>query len=87
MQIVGGRAAGAAIYPEKLCVAICKGLANQKRKLKTRTVQTLPMTAGRLSSLSMLCREATGSIALSGVEHTESRPAGVTSPKGDWPSH
>ena len=51
VALVGGRAAAAAIYPEKLCIAICRGLAAQKRENKTRTISTLPMTAGRLSSL------------------------------------
>ena len=36
--LVGGRAAGAAIYPEKLCIAICRGLAAQKCEDKTRTI-------------------------------------------------
>ena len=30
-QLVGGRGAKAAIYPDKLCRAICKGFANQKK--------------------------------------------------------
>ena len=50
VPLVGGRAAGAAIYPEKRCVAICRGLANQKREMKTMILQTLPMPATRLSS-------------------------------------
>ena len=60
VTLVGGRAAGAAIYPEKLCSAICRGLANQKRTDRTSTIQSLPMTIGRLSSLNMLCCEASG---------------------------
>ena len=31
VHLVGGRAAEAAIYPEKLCVAICRGLSIQKK--------------------------------------------------------
>ena len=60
VPLVGGRAAGAAIYPEKLCMAICRGLAAQKRDNKTRTITTLPMDKNRLSSLSLLCCEASG---------------------------
>ena len=58
--LVGGRAADATIYPEKLCIAICKGLSDQKRGERTRMIKTFPMTACRLSSLSLLCCEATG---------------------------
>ena len=60
VALVGGRAAGAAIYPEKLCVAICKGLAAQKIERKTRTIRTLPMDQRRIASLSLLCCEASG---------------------------
>jgi hypothetical protein len=60
VPLVGGRAAGAAIYPEKLCMAICRGLAAQKRDENTRTIKTLPMTKDRLTSLSLLCCEASG---------------------------
>ena len=60
VPLVGGRAAGEAIYPEKLCMAICRGLAAQKRDEKTRTIKTLPMTSERLTSLRLLCCEASG---------------------------
>ena len=40
VNLVGGRAAGAAIYPEKLRLAICKGLASQKRVEKSRSVHS-----------------------------------------------
>ena len=30
-RLIGGRGAAAAIYPVKLCRAICRGIANQKR--------------------------------------------------------
>ena len=39
VALVGGRAAATAIYPEKLCVAICRQLAAQKRENKTRTIR------------------------------------------------
>ena len=83
VHLVGGRAAGAAIYPEKLCVAICKGLVNQKKEQKSRMLQSHPMCSGRVSSLSALCCEATG--GLSSLD--PSRPAGTLSPAGDWPAH
>ena len=60
VPLVGGRAAGAAIYPEKLCIAICRGLAAQKREDKTRTIHSLPMDAKRLGFPSLLCCEASG---------------------------
>ena len=60
VHLVGGRAAGAAIYPPGLCRAICRGLASQVHEDKTSKVKTLPMDKSRLMSISMACRQATG---------------------------
>ena len=60
VNLVGGRAAGAAIYPDGLCQAICRGLAAQKREDKTGGIRSLAMNPERLLSLSMACSEASG---------------------------
>jgi hypothetical protein len=57
---VGGRAAGAAIYPDGLCQAICRGLAAQKREDRLGKVRSLAMTPQRLLSLSLACSQASG---------------------------
>ena len=36
VPLVGGRAAGAAIYPQALCEAICRGIAKQKKNMDHR---------------------------------------------------
>jgi hypothetical protein len=51
---------GSGHLPEKLCIAICRGLTAQKREDKTRTIRSLPMSAERLSFPSLLCCEALG---------------------------
>ncbi len=60
VPLVGGRAAGAAIYPPGLCRAICRGLAAQKHEDNIGKVRTRAMTPSRLMSLSMACMQATG---------------------------
>ena len=67
VNLVGGRAAGAAIYPPGLCRAICRGLAAQIREDKSGKVRSaamnigeLELCCGRLQSLSMACRQASG---------------------------
>ena len=59
VALVGGRAAAAAIYPKRLCGAICKGLADQLREDAGTTIDTPTMDANGLQSLLLLCREAT----------------------------
>ena len=48
VPLVGGKAAGAAIYPPGLCRAICRGLAAQKSDDKIGKIRTLPMSPRRL---------------------------------------
>ena len=50
-QLMGGRGAKAAEYPDALCKAICRGLANQKRYDASGKVCTGPVTANVLQSL------------------------------------
>ena len=40
VPLVGGRAAAAAIYPKRLCGAICKELADQLREDAGTTIDT-----------------------------------------------
>ena len=50
-HLVGGRGKKAAEYPDKLCRAICRGLANQKRYDASGKVCTGGMSASALQSL------------------------------------
>ena len=67
MLLVGGKAATAAIYPHRLCCAICKGIAAQIAEDNSSTRFTDPLSKGKLlslaawsKSLSLLCCEAAG---------------------------
>ena len=64
VNLVDGRAARAAIYPDGLCQTICRGLAAQKREDKTGGIRSLAMNPQRLLSLSMACPEASGAVIL-----------------------
>ena len=55
VQLMGGRAEGAAIYQKGLCESVCKGLAIQKQRDSTRTISTLPMTRSALQEIRSLC--------------------------------
>ena len=65
---MGGKAAAAAIYPDRLCCAICKGLAAQIAEDAGSRITTLPMAATIISCLSLLCQEATGRSDLGAIE-------------------
>jgi hypothetical protein len=67
VNLVGGRAAGAAIYPPGLCRAICRGLAAQVREDKSGRMRSSAMSAsqlrasaGNLMSIAECCRQASG---------------------------
>ena len=69
-HVVGGRAAGAAIYPHRLCCAICKGIAADLRERRVGRTTTTPMTAKdldvfgkRAAMLSLVCQDA-GSVPI-----------------------
>ena len=50
VPLVGGRAAGAAVYPQALCEAICRGVANQKKAdMKARTSWRGTVATGRMT--------------------------------------
>ena len=59
VPLVGGRSAAAAIYPHKLCAAICKGLAAQIRADEGLRIDTPLMNSNGLRKLSQACQEAT----------------------------
>ena len=48
VPLMEGRAAGAAIYPQGLCEAICRGISKQKKEDQKTTVNS-----GKLSSLGL----------------------------------
>ena len=56
--LVGGRVAGAQVYPEKLCQAMVNGIFIQKEVEESNRVRTGRMNKGQLSSLTRsLCTE------------------------------
>ena len=83
-HLVGGRAAGAAIYPPGLCRAICRGLAAQLREDKGGRVRTATMSSsslkdchGRLLSLSMACQQAPGQEISNDIDNDKSHLSGI----------
>ena len=58
VPLVGGRAAGAAIYPKMLCQAIVNGVIKQKIMDASLIVDTVKMDKGHLSSFAIgICSE------------------------------
>ena len=80
VHLVGGRAAGAQVYPEDLCRAILRGVVRQKAMdAKQSRVVVPPMSAGQISSFIR---------SLSGVEIGSVREfANRSEPIGKWPKH
>ena len=58
VPLVGGRAAAAAIYPHKLCCAICRGLASQLRADNGLRIVTPLLDKEGLRSLTHACQQA-----------------------------
>ena len=77
VHLTGGRAAGAAIYPDGLCKAICQGLVEQKSFDKATQIRTKPMA---VSSLSTLCQASGCANKSTGVAPSST----VSAPIGDW---
>ena len=50
VPLVGGRAAGAQVYPQMLCEAICRGVARQQREDAAMGVSTGRMSADEIRS-------------------------------------
>ena len=90
VPLVGGRAAGAQVYPQALCEAICRGVAKQKRMdQSTQTsVSTGRMTEGEVKRFAThLCSlQVKGSANISRLLSTKVKD-GVTRPVGEYPDH
>lgn len=52
---MGGRAAGAAIYPPRLCEAICRGLVLHREQDCSSKIMSLPLTRDRLLNMGNVC--------------------------------
>ena len=93
VQLMGGRAAAVAIYPEGLCEAICRGLAAQKRQERLNIISSLPMSSKTLSSFSTLCHDASIFVEGENEAKYESRRQNwkkrwaedMVKPNGNWP--
>ena len=88
MPLVGGRVAAASIYPKMLHKAIVTGVIKQKAMYAPRTVDTVKMDRGQLSSFAMgICSDLRrGRIWVQhGVCSSVVREDGVNQPAGQWP--
>ena len=79
VQLIGGRAAGAQVYPKGLCEAMLRGIANQKQDDTRKVVSTSQMsyfqTMEYIGSLSSICLGTVDEVLKKGVQ------------QGQWPSH
>ena len=50
MPLIGGCAAGAKVYPQALCEAVCRGVDRQQREDASMGVSTGKMSADEVSS-------------------------------------
>ena len=80
VHLVGGRASAAQEYPLKLCEAICRGIAAQKRYDLSFRFTLLVKSSDNLNSLSSLCCEAS-------YDGMQSWPGNVERPVGEYPKH
>ena len=88
VPLVGGRAAGAQVYPDKLCEAIVKGMLRQKELDESSRISTTTMDRGMLDSFTKsICvdmrRERAG--IWGGNCSSITRSDGINKPVGDWP--
>ena len=88
VPLVGGRAAGAQVYPQALCEAICKGVSEQKRKDRLHRVSTGKMSDGELKKVvGHLCSlQSISSLNMRKILSTKIVD-GHTKPVGDYPEH
>ena len=80
VPLVGGRAAGAQVYPPALCEAICRGIAKQKAWDVGGTKIAGSMDKKQLCSL--LTRIVDPKVQSKLRRHSQSRPA--ARPIGEW---
>ena len=88
MPPVGGHAAGAQVYPQMLCEAICRGVARQQREDAAMGVSTWRMSSEEIRSFAYhICKlnegRKRGIQKILSVNETED----VTSPTGQYPEH
>ena len=88
VPLVGGRAAGAQVYPQMLCEAICRGVANQQREDAAMGVSTGRMTTEEVKSFAHhICNlnqgRKSGIQKISSVNESEDG----TTPIGQYPEH
>ena len=90
VPLVGGRAAGAAIYPQALCEAMCRGNAKQKRMdhSDNMVVNTGKMNTEQIKRFTnQLCSiQLQGYSAIKKIMSVQ-RKDGITRPTGDYPEH
>ena len=88
VPLVAGRAAGAAIYPQMLCEAICRGVARQTKYDRGSLVTTGKMTYTGLKSFFRHVCDLQGS-SRNAVEQilSTSMREGAHRPTGDYPDH
>ena len=90
VPLMGGRAAGAAIYPQALCEAICRGAAAQKKldHRDNRVVSTGMVSTEQFKNFTnQLCSiQSRGSNAIRKVMSVQCKN-GITRPTGDYPEH
>jgi hypothetical protein len=88
VPLVAGSAAGAAIYPQMLCEAICRGVAKQKSYDRGSMITIGKMTYTGLKSFVRHVCDLQGS-SRNAVEQilSTSMKDGVHRPTGDYPDH
>ena len=85
LQCIGGKAARAAIYPQALCGAICRGVRKQKTH-NTSRVSTGRMSADGVRTLvqGLTLLNQQGISSISKILSTATKD-GITGPVGDYP--
>ena len=86
---MGGRAAGAQVYPRDLCEAICRGVAKQKRADASEIVSTGTMSLEEVRSYAdHICSlQAVSSAGIRHVLSSVKEEVGNTQPVVDYPEH
>ena len=88
VPLIAGRAAGAAIYPQALCEAICRGIAKQKKYDQGNRVMTGRLAYTGLKSFVRHLCDLQGS-SRNAVEQilSTSLKEGIHRPTGEYPDH
>ena len=89
VPLVGGRAAGAQVYPEMLCQAIVDGMLRQKNIDESNRVSTMEMSRGQLNLFSQRLHEEVRrerSHGRAGNCSSVVREGSINKPMGNWPA-